>query len=92
MFYFVYMIKNTNGKLYIGISHQPESRLREHNQQKGSYFTKAGNFEIVFKEQYQTLSEARKREIQIKKWRREKKNVLIKRCLEGLPTKINYLI
>lgn len=86
--YYVYMAINNYGKLYIGISGNPESRLKEHNTQRGSVFTKSGNFKIVFKERYSTLPEARQREIQIKKWRREKKENLIKRYQKGLSTKI----
>ena len=58
------------------------------NTKQGSEFTKSGNFKIVFKEEYQTLAEARHREVQIKKWRREKKEMLIERYKKGIPTKI----
>lgn len=85
---FVYIIKNKAGKLYIGVSNDPNSRLKEHNTQRGSIFTKSGNYCIVFHEEYPTLSEARKREIQIKKWRRNKKEMLIARYQQGLKTKL----
>lgn len=39
--YFVYMIRNTDGKLYVGISVNPERRLLTHNTKRGAYFTKA---------------------------------------------------
>jgi len=73
------MARNTNNKLYVGVSKHPYFRLKEHNTQRGSIFTKFGNFKVVFQEEYSTLPEARKREIQIKKWRREKKEALIQR-------------
>ena len=85
MFY-VYMIQNSVGKPYVGISQNPDFRLKEHNTQRGSLFTRFGNYKLVFKEEYDTLAEARKREIQIKKWRREKKEILIQRYQQGLPT------
>lgn len=76
--YFVYMIKNLENDLYIGITDNPERRLLEHNSKRGANFTKERNqFKIVFLEKYKTLSESRKREIQIKKWRRDKKEKLI---------------
>lgn len=76
--YFVYMIKNSYGNLYIGVTDNPERRLSEHNSKRGSDFTKVRDkFEIVFLEQHNNLKEVRKREIQIKKWRREKKEILI---------------
>ena len=81
------MARNSADKLYVGASKDPYSRLKEHNTQRGSVFTKSGDFKIVFQEAYPTLAEARKREMQIKKWRREKKEQLIKRYRQGLPTK-----
>jgi len=87
--YHVYMIKNADDKLYVGISENPDKRVSYHNQQRGAQFTKHGrNFHMVFKEEYQVLPEARKREIQIKKWSRKKKEVLIKRYKSGLLTKL----
>ena len=87
--YFVYMIKNSVNKLYVGITQNPDERAAYHNNQQGAQFTKRiPNFKIVFLEQYEILAQARKREIQIKKWRREKKESLIERFKQGLPTKM----
>ncbi|MDD2657083.1 MAG: GIY-YIG nuclease family protein [Candidatus Pacebacteria bacterium] len=86
--YFIYMIRNSYGDLYTGITDNPEHRLTYHNEKRGALFTKRDSkFEIIFLEQHRTLVEARKREIQIKKWRRDKKEVLIDRFQKGLPTK-----
>lgn len=82
------MIQNGFGKLYIGITEDPESRLRYHNTKQGAQFTRGkAKFSILFSESYGTVTEARKREIQIKKWRRDKKEILIERYRKGLPTK-----
>ncbi len=87
--FFVYMIKNSANKLYVGISEKPRERLAYHNSKQGAKFTKyKSDFRIVFIEQYPSLNEARQREIQIKKWRREKKQSLIARYENGLPTKL----
>lgn len=86
---YVYIAQNSKGKLYVGVSNNLPVRLKEHNTQRGSIFTKSGGFRIVFKEEYSTLAEARQREIQIKKLRREKKEMLINRFQRGLPTKLN---
>ena len=85
---FVYMLKNLNNELYIGVSENPKQRVKNHNGQRGAGFTKIGGFKIVFIEEYPNLKEARQREIQIKKWRREKKEILIKRYQDNLPTKL----
>ncbi|MFA4890356.1 MAG: GIY-YIG nuclease family protein [Candidatus Paceibacterota bacterium] len=87
MFY-VYMIKNNANKLYIGVTKNIDKRINSHNINQGANFTKNKNsFELVFQEKYDTLKEARQREIQLKKWRREKKEMLIKRYLLELETK-----
>ena len=86
--YFVYMIQNAYSDLYIGITDDPQQRLKYHNEKRGALFTKRDSeFEIVFLEEHLTLAEARKREMQIKKWRREKKEILIERYQKRLPTK-----
>jgi len=83
------MDKNADNKLYIGVTQNPEKRLYYHNTNQGAEFTKnKGNFITVFIEEYNTLKEARQREIQIKKWQREKKEMLIKRYSASLPTKL----
>ena len=87
--YFVYMIKNSYGDLYAGITDNPKQRLKYHNEKRGALYTKRDfKFKIVFLEQHETLARARKREIQIKKWRREKKEVLIEKYKNGLQTKL----
>jgi putative endonuclease len=83
------MLKNDFGKLYIGISQNPRSRLYFHNTKQGAQFTKGkAKFRIVFLESHATIAEARERETQIKKWRRDKKGALIQRYKQGLPTKL----
>lgn len=87
--YFAYMIRNSYGDLYVGITDDPEQRLKYHNEKRGALFTKRDSkFEIAFLEQYETLAQARKREIQIKKWRRDKKETLIERYQNKLSTKL----
>jgi len=88
--YFVYIIKNDFGKLYVGITENPKARLHYHNSKMGAEFTKGkAKFWIVFLEEYITLIEARKREIQIKRWRRNKKEMLIDLYNKGITTKQN---
>ena len=87
---FVYIIKNDFEKLYVGITENPKARLYYHNSKMGAEFTKGkAKFRIVFLEEQGNLAEARKREIQIKKWRRDKKEMLINLYNEGIPTKLS---
>lgn len=86
--YYVYILKNTKGDLYAGITENVAERIRVHNSKKGARFTKNKPcFRLVFKEEYGSLSEARQREIQIKKWRRDKKEFLIDKYSKRLETK-----
>jgi len=87
--HFVYIIQNSADKLYVGVTKNPQYRVSCHNQKRGAKFTKyITDFKIVFLEQYETLAQARQREIQVKKWRRHKKESLIDRYQKGLPTKL----
>jgi len=86
--HYVYMIKDSHENLYVGITENLKNRLYYHNTNQGAQFTKLkAPFTLVFTEEYKTLIEARKREIQIKKWRRDKKELLIVRYAKGLSTK-----
>ncbi|MEK7554863.1 MAG: GIY-YIG nuclease family protein [Patescibacteria group bacterium] len=86
--YYVYMIKDSRENLYVGITENLGNRLYYHNTKQGAKFTKSKTeFRLVFSEEYKTLADARKREIQLKKWRRDKKELLITRYNTGLPTK-----
>lgn len=86
--YYVYMIKNSENKIYIGVTKNLSQRLNYHNTKQGANFTKKSDatFEIAFQEKYNTLEQARKREIQIKKWRRDKKEAIVYRYTLKLPT------
>ena len=49
-----------------------------HNSGKGAKYTRAkGPVKIIYFEEYKTLSEARKREAEIKQWSKAKKEELI---------------
>jgi putative endonuclease len=87
--YNVYIIKNNRNRLYIGVTDNLKHRLQDHNTGKGAAFTKnKASFRYVFIEDHDTLKEARQREIQIKKWRRDKKEMLIRKYNLGQKTKI----
>lgn len=84
--YFVYMSEDKTKRLYTGVSDSPSRRIREHNGARGAGFTSNGDFSIVFLEPHGTLEAARQREIQIKKWWREKKDMLIRKYQAGEST------
>lgn len=78
-YWHVYIAETQDGYYYTGISPDPEKRIEKHNNGKGAQMAQQrGPFTLVYKsDPYQNKSEARKREAQVKKWRREKKEKLI---------------
>jgi predicted GIY-YIG superfamily endonuclease len=77
MFY-AYILRCSDDSYYVGSSDDPDRRLIEHNQGKGSDWTAARRpVTLVWIEEHPTLSSARQRENQIKRWNREKKDALV---------------
>jgi len=75
----LYILRSLKNHLYVGITKNLQSRIKRHKSGNGAEFTKRNKaFELVYKEEFSTLLEVRRRESQIKKWRREKKENLIK--------------
>ena len=79
MTYTVYILKCKDSSLYVGCTNNLQKRIKEHsNSKKGAHYTKIRRpIALVHSEGYATLKEAKKREAEIKKWRREKKLKLI---------------
>ena len=77
--YFVYILECVDKSLYVGCTNDLERRLDQHNNSKwGAHYTKIRRPVILrHKESFNTLKEARQRESEIKRWRREKKLNLI---------------
>jgi len=74
-----YILRGPKGHLYVGVSSDLASRVQRHMKGEGAEFTKRNKaFVPVYVEKFPTLQEARKRESQIKGWRREKKENLIR--------------
>ena len=80
MTYTFYILRFSDNSLYIGQTNNLESRLKNHlgKTTKSSKFAKEhGNFQLVYQENYNSRIEAMRREKQIKKWARAKKEALI---------------
>lgn len=80
MSWYVYVILTSKDKLYTGISTDPERRFVEHlcDPKKGAKFFRSDSpVKIVHLEEFDTMSDALKREIEIKKWGAKKKRELI---------------
>jgi len=77
--YYLYILLCKDNSTYTGVTNNIERRFLEHKNKKGGHYTSShGAVKIIYKEEYPTQKEALKRERQIKGWRREKKENLIK--------------
>ena len=80
MSFTVYILRTSSNTLYIGQTNNLENRLKTHklDKNKGAkyirYFT---SFDLVYTKTYLTRTEAMKRETQLKKWTKAKKEALI---------------
>ena len=77
--YFVYIIGNEGGMLYVGVTNNLERRVREHKTKRNakSYSARYSIHRLLYYESFRYVLDAIAREKQIKKFRREKKIRLI---------------
>lgn len=81
MTHFVYILKCADGTLYVGSTNDVAKRVAQHNTAKaGAHYTKIRRpVVLAYSETVKTFAMARRREAEIKSWRREKKIDLIGR-------------
>lgn len=79
--HFVYILECADATLYVGSTNNLPRRLHQHNNAKsGAHYTKIRRPVVLkYKEAYDTLSEARSREAEVKKFTRRKKIELIEK-------------
>jgi predicted GIY-YIG superfamily endonuclease len=77
--YFVYILRTKNNRLYIGQTNNLGSRMLRHKDGKGARFIKDSGafFDVLYFEDHCTRVEAMRREEQLKRWTRAKKEALI---------------
>ncbi|MGD0779746.1 MAG: GIY-YIG nuclease family protein [Dehalococcoidales bacterium] len=76
--WFFYIVKCRDGSLYSGITNNVEHRKKEHNKGIGAKYTLSRRpVKLVYIEKFDNVSDARKREAQIKSWPKIKKERLI---------------
>ena len=79
--YYVYILRSeTTNTFYIGCTDNIDRRIKEHNAGLSKYTKAKRPWIIEYKEEYNTLSEARSRERKIKSW---KKREAIKKLIHG---------
>lgn len=78
--WFCYLLECSDGSLYVGSALDPVERVKEHNWGVGSKHTRLRRpVKLVWQEKLGNRALARKREAELKGWRREKKLELIVR-------------
>ena len=78
--HFVYIVRCADGSLYTGYALDPRARIRIHNTGRGARYTSGRRpVRLVYSESFETLSEALKREYELKQLPRAKKQALIRR-------------
>ena len=76
----VYILRCKDNSLYCGITNDLENRLEMHRSGKGAKYTRGRDpLEVVYTENYDTKSDALKREAAIKALKREDKEKLVGR-------------
>lgn len=78
--YIVYILRTSSNTLYIGQTNNLEKRLKEHRNKStksAKYIKYFDSCELVYSEEYPTRIKAMRREFQLKKWTKAKKEALI---------------
>lgn len=77
--YYTYIVECSDKSLYVGCTNNIKKRIKQHNESKsGAHYTKGRRpVKLVYSETFNNLKDARRREAEIKGWRREKKFNLI---------------
>src|SRR3989344_2275714 len=72
--YYIYIIRSLkNNRYYIGSCKNVQARLEQHNRGESMSTKPYRPWLFVYSENFDTLSEARKREFQIKSWKKSSK-------------------
>jgi len=76
--YFVYILRCADGTLYTGSTTDLVARERAHNEGRGAKYTSGRRpVRVVYSEVHGSRSAALRREAEIKRWTRDRKQTLI---------------
>lgn len=75
---YTYIVRCRDGSLYTGWTTDVERRIKTHNAKKGAKYTKSRvPVELVYCESFETKEAAMKREAEIKKLSKKRKELLV---------------
>jgi putative endonuclease len=76
--HYFYLARCSDNSLYAGTCIDPLERERKHNEGKGAKYTRSrGPVKIIYTETFGTLSEARRREAEVKGMSKQQKEQLL---------------
>ena len=76
--HFVYIVRCADGTLYTGYERDPRARVQLHNRGRGARYTSGRRpVSLVYWESFGSIGDALRRERQLKRWRRERKEALL---------------
>jgi len=74
----VYLLRCSDGSIYTGISKNVIERVCKHNEGKGAKYTASRcPVTLIYQEQHPDWTSATKREIEIKRWTKKRKEKLV---------------
>lgn len=79
--HFFYLARCADGSLYAGTCIDVAAREAKHNDGTGAKYTRSRRpVSIIYHEPFATISDARKREAEVKKWPKDAKEKLVKKA------------
>ena len=76
--HYFYLARCCDGSLYAGTCIDLVARQRKHNEGKGAKYTRSRRpVKVVYSEEFPTLRDARRREAEVKRWAKRKKEQLV---------------
>ncbi len=76
--HFFYLARCADESLYAGTCVDLAKREQKHNDEGGAKYTRSRRrVRIAYKEKHESFSEARRREAEVKKWSKERKEELL---------------
>ena len=75
--HFVYIVRCADGTLYTGYARDPQARVQLHNRGRGARYTSGRRpVSLVYSESFRSIGEALRRERQLKRLSRARKEAL----------------
>ena len=82
----MYILKCSDGSLYVGSTWDLERRLAQHNRGEGANYTaRRRPVAVIYSEDYDRIEDAFRREKQVQNWSRAKRLALVEGRWEDLP-------